>query len=176
AADDRARLALADVDLRQLQAVGIRMLLRLEHAADAEEIDVAAVVGDARGNEALDLRGGDRQPRRELVEPHLERHVFREPGERDAHQNCLSTRRSPSQSARMSGMSCRSWAVRSRPQPNANPLHSSGSSPTLRNTCGSTIPAPPISIQPLNLHVRQPAPPQMPHETSGSIDGSVNGK
>ena len=56
AADDRARLPLADVDLRQLQPVGVRMLLRLEHAADAEEIDVAAVVGDARGNEALDFR------------------------------------------------------------------------------------------------------------------------
>ena len=35
AADDRARLALADVDLRDLQAVGVRVLLGLEHAADA---------------------------------------------------------------------------------------------------------------------------------------------
>ena len=26
------------------------------------------------------------------------------------------------------------------------------------------------------LHVRQPSPPQTPHDTSGSIDGSVNGK
>ena len=38
------------------------------------------------------------------------------------------------------------------------------------------MPAPPISIQPENLQVRQPEPPQIPHETSGSIDGSVNGK
>ncbi len=52
----------------------------------------------------------------------------------------------------------------------------SGSRPTFSKTRGSTIPAPPISIQPENLHVRQPAPSQIPHETSGSIDGSVNGK
>ena len=76
----------------------------------------------------------------------------------------------------MSGMSWRSCAARSSPQPNANPLHSSGSRPTFSNTRGSTMPAPPISIQPENLHVRQPAPPQIPQETSGSIDGSVNGK
>ena len=38
------------------------------------------------------------------------------------------------------------------------------------------MPAPPISIQPDHLHVRQPLPPQIPHETSGSIEGSVNGK
>ena len=33
AADDLIRLALADVDLRQLQPVGVRMLVRLEHDA-----------------------------------------------------------------------------------------------------------------------------------------------
>ena len=62
------------------------------------------------------------------------------------------------------------------PQPKANPDHTSGSSPTFSNTRGSTIPEPPISIQPEYLHVRQPSPSQIPHETSGSIDGSVNGK
>jgi hypothetical protein len=51
-----------------------------------------------------------------------------------------------------------------------------GSSPTFSNTRGSTMPAPPISIQPVNLQVRQPEPPQIPHETSGSIEGSVKGK
>ena len=76
----------------------------------------------------------------------------------------------------MSGMSCRSWATRSSPQPKANPVHSSGSMPTFSNTRGSTIPAPPISIQPECLQVRQPSPSQIPQETSGSIDGSVNGK
>jgi hypothetical protein len=44
------------------------------------------------------------------------------------------------------------------------------------STAGSTIPDPPISIQPENLQTRQPEPSQAKHETSGSIDGSVNGK
>src|SRR5207253_9408382 len=131
---------------------------------------------DAVPLDPLDLGRRDRELRRELRQRHLQRHVLTQPARRHAHQNCLSTRRSPSQSARMSGMSWRSCAVRSRPQPNAKPLHSSGSSPTFSNTRGSTTPAPPISIQPEYLHVRQPAPPQIPHETSGSIEGSVNGK
>ena len=36
AADDRPRLAVADVDLRQLELVGVRMLAGLEHLADDE--------------------------------------------------------------------------------------------------------------------------------------------
>src|SRR4029078_4154869 len=100
--------------------------------------------------------------------------VLAQPGDGDAHQNCLSTLRSPSHSARMSGMSWRSWAVRASPQPNANPPHSSGSRPTFSKTSGSTMPAPPISIQPENLQVRQPDPPQIPHETSASIGGCVD--
>ncbi len=47
AADDRARLALADVDLRQLESVGVRVLHGLEHAPDAEAPEVPALVGDA---------------------------------------------------------------------------------------------------------------------------------
>ena len=47
---------------------------------------------------ALDLGGRDREPRRELLQRHLDRHVLAQPGDGDAHQNCLSTRRSPSQS------------------------------------------------------------------------------
>ena len=70
----------------------------LEHPADAEEAEVAALVGDAAALDPLDLGGRDREPRRELVERHLDRHVVAQPGDRDAHQNCLSTRRSPSQS------------------------------------------------------------------------------
>ena len=38
------------------------------------------------------------------------------------------------------------------------------------------MPAPPISIQPVPLHVRQPAPPQNTQVKSISADGSVNGK
>src|SRR5262245_46839402 len=152
------------------------MFRRLDDAPDTKEPEVAVPVGDAAALDPLDLGGRDRELRGEVVDRHLDRHVVAQPGDRDTHQNCLSTRRSPSQRRRMSGMSCRSCAARSRPQPKAKPLHSSGSSPTFSKTRGSTMPAPPISIQPVYLHVRQPAPPQMPHETSGSIDGSVKGK
>src|SRR4051812_40452867 len=152
------------------------MLLGLEHTADAEPLKVAVCLGDADPLDPFDFGGGNRELGSELVERQLERHVLAQPADRDAHQNCLSTRRSPSQSARMSGMSWRSCAARSSPQPNANPDQRSGSTPTFSNTCGSTTPAPPISSQPLYLQVRQPEPPQIPQETSGSIDGSVNGK
>ena len=70
----------------------------------------------------------------------------------------------------------RSCAVRSIPIPKAKPVYSSGSQPTNSYRYGSTIPEPPISIQPEPLQVRQPVPPQIGHDTSGSIDGSVNGK
>ena len=105
AADDRARLALADVDLRDLETVGVRVLLGLDDLPDLEEVEVAALVRDAARLDVLDLGGRDGEPRRELVERHVDRDVVAQPGDRDAHQNCLSTRRSPSQSARMSGMS-----------------------------------------------------------------------
>ena len=64
AADDLARLALAHVDPAELQPVGVRVLLRLEHRADAEEAEVAVLVGDAAPLDALDLGGRDREPRR----------------------------------------------------------------------------------------------------------------
>ena len=55
AADDLARLALADVDAAELEPVGVRVLAGLEHAADAEEPEVAVVVGDAAARDPLDL-------------------------------------------------------------------------------------------------------------------------
>ena len=67
AADDRARLALADVDLGDLEPVGVRVLLGLDDAADPEQAEVAALVGDAARVDPLDLGGGDREPRRELA-------------------------------------------------------------------------------------------------------------
>ena len=42
------------------------------------------------------------------------------------------------------------------PAAEGEPVHSSGSMPTFAKTSGSTMPAPPSSIQPVNLHVRQP--------------------
>ena len=147
AADDLARLALPHVHPAELQPVRVRVLLRLEHLADAEEAEVAVLVRHASPLDSLDLGGRDREPRGELVERHLDGHVVAKPGDRDS-QNCLSTRRSPSQRARMSGKSNFSCATRSIPQPKANPDHSSGSTPTFSNTRGSTMPAPPISSQP----------------------------
>jgi hypothetical protein len=38
------------------------------------------------------------------------------------------------------------------------------------------MPHPRISIQPVPLHAAQPVPPQTPHRTSISADGSVKGK
>ncbi len=147
AAHDLARLALPHVHPAELQPVRVRVLLGLEHLADAEEAEVAVLVRHASPLDSLDLGGRDREARGELVERHLDGYVVAEPGDRDS-QNCLSTRRSPSQRARMSGKSNFSCATRSIPQPKANPDHSSGSTPTFSNTRGSTIPAPPISSQP----------------------------
>jgi hypothetical protein len=56
-------------------------------------------------------------------------------------------------------------AMRSMPNPNANPLHSSGSIPPARSTLGCTMPQPPSSSQ-------SPSGRWM----SNSADGSVNGK
>ena len=44
AADDLARLALPDVDLRHLEPVGVRVLPGLEHGADPEEVEIPAGV------------------------------------------------------------------------------------------------------------------------------------
>ena len=147
AADDLSRLALPHVDPAQLQPVGVRMLRRLQHLADAEEPEVAVLVRHAATLDPFDLGRRDREPGRQLLERHLDGDVVPQPGNRDS-QNCLSTRRSPSQSGRMSGKSYLSCATRSIPQPNAKPDHSSGSRPTFSNTRGSTIPEPPISSQP----------------------------
>src|SRR5207245_9980918 len=92
------------------------------------------------------------------------------------HQNCCKTRRSFSKSVRMFGMSNLIIAARSRPKPNANPLHSSGSMPTLRSTCGWIMPLPRISIHPVKEQVLHPLPRQKTHDMSTSADGSVNGK
>ena len=146
-ADDLPRLALPHVDLAELEPVRIRMLVRLEHLADAEEPEVAVLVRHAATLDPFDLGGRDRKPGRQLLERHLDGDVVPQPGNRDS-QNCLSTRRSPSQSGRMSGKSYLSCATRSIPQPNAKPDHSSGSRPTLSKTRGSTMPEPPISSQP----------------------------
>src|SRR5207253_6380177 len=112
AADDLARRALPHVYLAELQAVGVRMLARLEHAADAEETEVAVLVGDAAALDPLDLGRGDAEPLCQLGERHLDGDVVPEPGDGNS-QNCLRTRRSGDQSGRISSMSYRSCALRS---------------------------------------------------------------
>ena len=136
AADDLARLALADVDPAELEPVGVRVLPRLEHLARrGSSPRFPSSSGDAA---ALDRprprpsrsRAASRAPRAACRAATYSRSQR----DRDAHQNCLRTRRSPSQSARMSGNVVRSCATRSIPHPNAKPRHSSGSRPTFSRT------------------------------------------
>jgi hypothetical protein len=79
AADDLPRLALAQVDLRQLQPIGVRVLDRLEHLADAKEAEVAVGIGDAARLDPLDLGRRDRQPVGQLGQRHLQRDVVPQP-------------------------------------------------------------------------------------------------
>ena len=82
---------LADVDQAHAQAVGVRMLVGLEHAADDEVIERGhAVVVDR-----LDLGAGHRQAVGERVRVERRVDVLAEPLERNAHQpNCSRKRTS----------------------------------------------------------------------------------
>src|SRR5262249_11349570 len=103
-ANDLARLALPHVDAAELEPVGVRVLPRLDHAADAEQAEVAVRVRDAAALDALDLRRGHGKPLRERAEPHPRGDVVAQPGDRNP-QNGVRTRRSPSHSGLMSGKS-----------------------------------------------------------------------
>ncbi len=127
AADDLARVTVPHVDVAQLQPVGVRVLGRLEHAADPEQPEIAVDVGDPDGLDRIDLARRDDEALGDLLDRDVDRDVFAQPRDGDSHQNCLRTRRSFSQNIRMSGIPCRCAAMRSRPRPQANPDHSSGS-------------------------------------------------
>ena len=127
AADDLPRRSLPHVDLAELQPVGVRVLARLEDLADEEETEIAVLVHRPARLDRVHLGRADAEPVGELVDGHREGDVVAQPGERNAHQNCLRTRRSFSQNGRRPGTAWRSCAVRSRPIPNAKPVHSSGS-------------------------------------------------
>ena len=127
AAHDLARLSLPHVHRAQLEPVGVGVLARLEHPPDAVETEVAVGVGDAARLDRPHLAAREQQPLRELRRGHVDVDVVAQPGERNPHQNCLSTRRSFSQNMRMSGMPRRCAAMRSSPKPHAKPLHSFGS-------------------------------------------------
>ena len=94
----------------------------LEDAPDEEAPEVPVRVGDADVDHALDLERGDREPLSDLGGRRVDGDVLAEPGERRLHQNCPSSRGSLRQSSRRSGIPCRSTAIRSSPQPNANPV------------------------------------------------------
>ena len=92
---------LADVDLRQLEPVGIRVLLRLEHLADEEELEVAVPVRDAAAHDAVDLAAREDEPSRELLDGQVELDVLAQPGDGDLHLRTApaSARRSPRRGA-----------------------------------------------------------------------------
>ena len=126
-AHDRARLALPDVHRRQLQAVRVGMLLRFEHLADNEPLEVAVLVGHAAANDSVDLAAREDEPPRELLDGNVEVDVLAQPRNRDSHPNCSSIRTSFSQNRRRSPSPWRSMAIRSMPRPNAKPDQTSGS-------------------------------------------------
>ena len=95
AADDRARLGVAGVDLRELEPVGVRMLGRLDDAPDLELAEIAVLVRDAAVLDPFDLGRRDRKPFRELLERHAHRDVVLQPGDRDPHQWSPPRQRSP---------------------------------------------------------------------------------
>ena len=86
AADDLARVSLADVDVTELQPVGVRMLRRVEHTPDAEEPEVAVDVCDAPCLDPVDLAGRDDEAVGELARGDLDRDVLAQPAQRHAHR------------------------------------------------------------------------------------------
>ena len=97
AADDLRDLSAADVDGRELQPVGVRVLVGREHTADLEE----RRVGRPSPVDPVDLGRDDREQVGDLLRRRLHAHVLAQPAHRDAHQNCLRKRRSFSQKVRM---------------------------------------------------------------------------
>jgi len=86
----RERAVVAEVDLADLQPVGVRVLLDTEHAADDEALERRdAVVVDR-----LDLRAGHRKALLDAVDVQVGVAVVAQPAQRDEHQNCSRKRRS----------------------------------------------------------------------------------
>ncbi len=95
AADDLARLGLADVDTAEAQAVGVRVLLEVRDATDPEPRVVVADVGRAAALDGIDLEAGEHEAAGELVGRDVDRDVLAEPGQRHPHDaNCSLKRRS----------------------------------------------------------------------------------
>ncbi len=90
AADDLRLLAAPDVDDADRQPVGVGMWLGAQHPADDEVLQRA----DAVVLDAVDLRAGHRQARRELTDGQVGRAIFLEPLDGDLHPNCSRKRTS----------------------------------------------------------------------------------
>ena len=91
----------AGVDLAELQAVGVRMRVRLEHEAGDDELLEPVLLGQAAARDLLDLDACERDARAELVERRQRVvQVILEPLEQDLHRrppaNCSRKRRSSS--------------------------------------------------------------------------------
>ena len=122
AADDLARIPLPHVDLTHAQSIGIRVRLDREHATDEEAAEVAVDVRNADLGHRIHLQRRRKESLCDLIRRRAHSDVLAEPGEGRAHQNCPRSRGSLRQSSRRSGIPCLSTAMRSSPQPNANPV------------------------------------------------------
>ena len=84
-ADDLARLGLADIDAAELEAVGVRVLARLDDLAHEVAAVVAVVVGHTAVGDALHLAGGDREAVGDRNSCRVNVDVLAEPGNGDLH-------------------------------------------------------------------------------------------
>src|SRR5690348_850084 len=172
AANDVEQSAGAGIDLRHPEVIRVRVRTRLDDPTDHDRGEVRA--------ERVELVDGRYTRGDQVAQPGrclIERHERPEPLVRDVHSaTCSRKRTSESYRMRMSGMPYRLIAIRAGPMPNAQPVYRSLSTPAASSTAGCTIPLPRISTHPVCLQTPQPDPPQTPHCTSISAEGSVNGK
>ena len=82
-------LALGDLDLCHAQAIGVRMLLGLEHARDRERAELLGRIVDA-----FDLEADRRQLGLDLIERGCGVEVILKPGEREFHGSSRTNERS----------------------------------------------------------------------------------
>ena len=108
AADDLARLSLPHIHLAELEPVGVRVLAGLQNLADEEETVIAVLVDRPARLDRVHLGRADAEPLGQLADGHRQWNVVAQPRQRDAHQNCLRTRRSFSQNGRRPGTAWRS--------------------------------------------------------------------
>ena len=178
AADDLARLALPHVDAAELEPVRVRMLPGLDDAADAVEVGVAVLVGDAAAQDALRPRAsrssGARRARR-VGTSNVD--VVAQPVERDAHQNCSRSRRSFCQSIADVGEPVAEHERCARgPSRTRSRRPPPGRSRRTRRRSGRPSRRRRSRSSPRTCTRGSPAPSQRKHDTSASTEGSVKGK